>query len=182
MANIAEVASNGTIEANLMPRDTVKVVAEVAKAGVELLKDDSLGLYFADLFEDDPLSHLLKDKETLLNDFNDFGVADNMMLGFNDLGEVRRAVEIVDTIEVVKVAEGGEASPVVERSEMATARDWESKPFMHQERDLFELVRSEYVRISRLVGTGFATVQAMKEEATRRMDASLENIVNVVRS
>jgi len=71
-----EVASDGTVEADLVAGDAVQVVMEESKAGVELLENDGLGLDFADLLEDYPLSHLLDDEQALLDDFDRLGVAD----------------------------------------------------------------------------------------------------------
>lgn len=120
-ANITEVASNGTVKTNRVTRDAVKVVLEQSKTSVELFKNNGLGLYFADLFEDDPLCHFLEDDETLLDDLDGFGVADNLVSGFYDLGEVRGAVEVVDTVEIVEVIEGREITPVIEWSEATSS-------------------------------------------------------------
>lgn len=122
--DIAEVASNGTVEPDLVARGTVKVVPEQSKASMELFEDDGLGLDLANLFGDDPLGHLLEDEETLLDDLDLHGVADESLGGIYDLGEMDRAVEVIDTIEVVKVVKGRETTPVVERDRGAvTARE-----------------------------------------------------------
>jgi hypothetical protein len=109
------VAGNGAVVADLVARDAVEIVAEKTKAGMELLKDNGLGLDLAYLFGDYSLCHLLKNKETLLNDLNDLSVADNLLGCLNDLGEVDGAVKIVDAVEVVKVAERRQTTPVIER-------------------------------------------------------------------
>jgi len=79
-ADAAKVASNRAVEAALVARAAAQVMTEVTEAGVELLEDDSLGLNLADLFEDDPLGHLLEDEETLLDDLDGLGVADDALL------------------------------------------------------------------------------------------------------
>jgi len=73
----AEVACNATVVANLTARMTEKVITEVAHARVELLEDDGLGFDLANLLGNDPLSHLLNDEETLLDDLNGLTVANN---------------------------------------------------------------------------------------------------------
>jgi len=128
-ADIAEVSSNGTVEANLTARDTVKVIAEVTKASMELLEDDGLSLDLADLLKDDPLGHLLEDEQALLDDLDSLGVADDVLLFCDNLAEVDGAVEVVYTIEVVEVIEGRETTPVVkgevaDRAEASWGGDW----------------------------------------------------------
>jgi len=117
------VASNATVEADVVTRDTVEVIAEETEAGMELLEDDGLGLNLADLLEDDPLGHLLEDNETLLDDLDGLGVADDLGLLLYDLGEVDGAVEVVRTIEVIEVIEGREATPVVEGDVVGAGED-----------------------------------------------------------
>jgi hypothetical protein len=106
-ANTAEVTGNGAVETDRVTRDTLEVVAEQSKTSMELIKDDGLGLDLADLFGDDSLGHLLKDEETLLDNLDDLSMADNLLGSVYNLREVHRAVEVVDTIEVVKVGKGG---------------------------------------------------------------------------
>jgi len=104
--DIAEVSSNGAVEANLVTRGTVEVTAEEVKAGAELLKDDGLSLNLADLLEDDPLGHLLEDEQALLDDLDGLSVADDLGLLFDGLAEVDRAIEVVYSVEVVEATEG----------------------------------------------------------------------------
>lgn len=105
VANATEMTRDALIEANGMAGGAAQIVAEVAKAGVELLKDDRLGLNLTDLLSNDALGHLLEDKKTLLDDFNGLGMADELLRLNNGLGDVR-AIEVVDTVEIVEVIEG----------------------------------------------------------------------------
>lgn len=60
-----------------------------------------------------PLSHLLDDKETLLNDFYGFRVADEFLVLF-DHGLFRDgANEIIHAIEVVEAGKRGESTPII---------------------------------------------------------------------
>jgi hypothetical protein len=83
-----------------------QVIAEETKAGVELLEDNGLGLNFANLLGDDPFGHLLKNEETLLNNFNGLRVADDLLGRVYHLGEMDRAVKVVDSVEIIEAAEG----------------------------------------------------------------------------
>lgn len=103
VTDAAKVAGDALVEANRVTRGAAQVTAEVTKTGMELFEDDGLRLNFTDLLSDDTLGHLLKYKQTLLDDLNSLGVADYVLL-LHDLNDVR-AIEIIDTIEVVKVAE-----------------------------------------------------------------------------
>lgn len=111
-----------------------EVTAEEAEAGMELLEDNGLGLYLADLLSDNPidqrtvsvmmlrgwkswflpLGHLLENKEALLDDLNRLGMADDLVLLDYGLGEVDRAIEVVRAVEIIETIEGGMATPVVE--------------------------------------------------------------------
>lgn len=116
VADAAEVAGNALVEANRVAGRAIQVVAEVTEAGVELLKDDSLSLNLANLLGDNPLSHLLKNEETLLDNFNGLRLTDNFLLLLDDdLGEVDRSVKVIGAVEVVKVSKGRDTTPVVER-------------------------------------------------------------------
>lgn len=97
------------------------IIPEQSKTGMELLKDNSLSLDFADLFEDDAFGHFLNDEEALLDDFDGLGVADEVGGCIDDLGKVRGGIEVVYAVEVVKVVKGGESTPVVEGGEAAGA-------------------------------------------------------------
>jgi len=113
--DVTEVAGDSAVEADLVARGATQVTAEGAEAGVELLKHHSLSLDLADLLGDDPLGHLLDDKETLLDDFDGLAVADDFLLVLNNGlgGEV--ADEVIGAVEVVETRERGHASPVIER-------------------------------------------------------------------
>jgi len=112
--DVAEVARDLGVEADVVAGSTTQVVAEEAERGVELLKDDGLGLNFADLFGDDPLGHLLNDEETLLDDFDALGVADELLILLNNSLAGDQALEVVGSVEVVEAGERGETAPVVE--------------------------------------------------------------------
>jgi len=105
VADASKVASNAAVVTDLVAGLTCQITAEASKARVELLKDDGLGLDLADLLSDDPLGHLLEDHKALLDDLDLLGVADNVLLLLNHLGELG-VVEVTGAIEVVKVAEG----------------------------------------------------------------------------
>lgn len=66
--NVAKVARNSTVEADLVTGGAAQIRAEGAEAGVELLEDDGLSLNLADLLGYDPLGHFLEDEQTLLDD------------------------------------------------------------------------------------------------------------------
>lgn len=95
----------------------MQIVTEKRETRMELLKDDGLSFNFANLFENDSLCHFLNNEETLLNDFDCLGVANQMGRGVDDLAEVNRAIKVVHSVEVVEVVEGGETTPVVEGEE-----------------------------------------------------------------
>jgi len=110
---IANVACDANVEANVVARDAADVVSEQTNAGVELRKSDSLCLNFAHLFRDDPLSHLLDDKETLLDDFYGFRVADEFLVLFDHSLFRDGANEIIHAIEVVEAGKRGKSTPVI---------------------------------------------------------------------
>jgi hypothetical protein len=64
--------------------------------------------------EKSPLGQFLKDNKSLLYNLDLLGLADNFLL-LDDNSGVARAIEVVCTIEVVKVAQGLDAVPVIER-------------------------------------------------------------------
>lgn len=68
--DVAEMACNSAVEADVVARGAAQVTAEGAEAGVELLKHDGLSFDLADLLGYDPLGHLLEDEETLLDDYD----------------------------------------------------------------------------------------------------------------
>jgi len=76
VTDAAKVAGDATVEANGVTRGAAQVTLEVTKTGMELFEDDGLGLNFTDLLSDDTLGHLLKYKQTLLNDLHGLSVAD----------------------------------------------------------------------------------------------------------
>lgn len=88
VANTAKVAGDATVEANRVTRGAAQVTLEVTKTGMELFKDDGLGLDFTDLLSDDTLGHLLKYEQALLNDLNGLSVAD-CVLFLHDLNDFR---------------------------------------------------------------------------------------------
>jgi len=108
------VASNRRVVTNLVTRDVEQVGGEVARRSNELLKDNSLSLNFTNLLSDDLLGHLLEDEETLLDNLDALGVADNFLFVNNNLlGDDTR--EVVGAVKVVKAVEGRDSTPVVER-------------------------------------------------------------------
>lgn len=70
--------------------------------------------YFIGAQEKSPLGQFLKDNKSLLYNLDLLGLADNFLL-LDDNSGVARAIEVVCTIEVVKVAQGLDAVPVIER-------------------------------------------------------------------
>jgi hypothetical protein len=117
VVEVAEVRGDAGIVSDAATREVSEVTAEAMQAGVELLEDHSLGLYFTDLLSNDALGHLLEDKEALLDDLYALGVADELLL----LDNLNRAfaevavVEVVRAIEVIESTEGRVSSPVIER-------------------------------------------------------------------
>jgi len=103
------------VVANAATRVTSQVTTEVAHAGLELLKDDGLSFHLADLLRDNPLGHLLKNEETLLDDLDGLAMANNLLLFLDDNfagGNIPR--EVVRAVEVVETGKGGDAHPVIE--------------------------------------------------------------------
>jgi hypothetical protein len=131
--DLTEVLDDVAIIANLVVGMAAQVTAEAVEARVPLLEDNGLSFDLADLLSDDPLGHLLQDNQALLDDFNALSMADKFMLLLdNDLAEVR-AIEVINTIEVVEVVQGSMATPVVERREATNGQfivgpegDWSS--------------------------------------------------------
>jgi hypothetical protein len=105
IANVAKVAGDTLVEADIMPRGAAQVMAEVTKTGMELLEDDGLGLNFTNLLRNDTLGHLLEHNQALLDNFNSFSMANHLLL-LDDLLDDVRAVEVIGTVEVVEVIKG----------------------------------------------------------------------------
>ncbi len=59
----------------------------------------------------------------MLDDFDGLGVANHFALLFDNLVDMDRTVEVVNTVEMVKVVEGSISAPVVERDRIS-ARGW----------------------------------------------------------
>jgi len=68
--DVTEVISDTGVESDMETRSATKIVAEESEAGMKLFKDDGLCLDFTDLFGDNPLGHLLENKQALLNNFD----------------------------------------------------------------------------------------------------------------
>jgi hypothetical protein len=109
------VARNFTIEPNLEFGLTEEVAVEEVEAGVELLKRNDLSFNFADLFRDNPLGHLLEDKEALLNNIDGFSAADYFFALLDDSLTGDRAHEVIGTVEVVKSRERFQAFKAIKR-------------------------------------------------------------------
>lgn len=110
------MGGNVGVISDVAAREAPEVAAESVQARVELLEDDGLGLDFTDLLGDDALGHLLEDEETLLNDLDALGVADDFLL-LHDLdgafAEVA-VVVVVGAVEVVETTEGADSTVVIE--------------------------------------------------------------------
>jgi len=116
VVEVSVVANNVGVVADLVATvATSQVVAESSKAGMELFKDDSLSLNLADLLGDDSLGHFLEDNQALLDDLDLLSVAHELVVLLNDDLVVVRTGEVVASMKVIEVIEGGHASPVVER-------------------------------------------------------------------
>jgi len=113
VADATKVVGDPLVIPNLVIGMTRNIVAKETEVGRELLENDSLSLDLADLLGNDPLGHLLEDEKTLLNDFNGLGMANELVLFNNGLGELR-VDEVARTEEVVETVHGGDAIPVVE--------------------------------------------------------------------
>jgi len=109
------VACDVGVVADLVATVASQVVAESSKAGMELFKDNGLSLDLTDLLGDDSLGHFLEDNQALLDDLDLLGVAHEFVVLLNDYLVVVRTREVVGSIKVIEVIEGGHASPVVER-------------------------------------------------------------------
>jgi len=121
--NVAEVAGDSTVEADGAARNVAQVRAEAAEAGVELLKDDGLGLNCADLLRDNALGHFLENQEALLNDLNGLAVAHELAGGSNLSRGREGSNEVVDSEEVVESREIGVATPVIEGDTAVASRE-----------------------------------------------------------
>jgi len=117
------VASDGGVISRCVSRGTAQVGREVTRRGDELVEDNRLGLNFTNLFSDNLLGHLLEDEETLLDNLDALGVADEffMLLDNSLLGDSGdRAREVVRAVEVIESVERGNAVPVAEGLFVAT--------------------------------------------------------------
>jgi len=113
LVEVAEVRGDVRVVSDTATGEAPEVAAEAVQARVELFEDDGLGLNLADLLGDDPLGHLLEDKQALLNDLNRLAVADNFLFLYDDsLRDFSR--EVVRTVEVIKSRERFNAHIVVE--------------------------------------------------------------------
>jgi len=98
----------------VLSRVPAEVASESVQASEPLLEDNGLNLNLADGLNDDPLGHLLENKEALLDDVDLMSPADELVVPANeDLLELV-PIPVVDTIEVVEVLQGVIATPVVE--------------------------------------------------------------------
>lgn len=125
VVHVAGLRGNTRVISNITTRGTPKVAAKAAQTRVELFEYDGLGFDFADLLGDDPLGHLLKNKEALLDDFDAFGTADDFLLlddSDRTLAEVA-VIEVTGAVEVVKTAQGADSSPVVEGLRWITSNE-----------------------------------------------------------
>jgi len=112
---VAEVAGDAAVIADAVARGAAQVTTEEAEAGVELFENDGLSLDLADLLSDDPLSHLLEDEETLLDDFDGLAVAYEFLRLLNDGLAGDAAYEVIRAVEVIEASQRREPSPVIER-------------------------------------------------------------------
>lgn len=69
-----------------------------------------------------PLGHFLNDEKTLLYDLNCLSVANNLLNGNNDGLYTAGTIKVVHTEEIVKIGQGSEATPVIER--LGSTGDW----------------------------------------------------------
>lgn len=112
--DVAVVARDTTVIPDAVARLAPDVMAERAKAGVELLENDGLGLDLADLLGDNPLGHLLNDEKALLNDLNALAAADKLLVLLDDDLLLDGATEVIRAVEVIEAIERRDAHPVVE--------------------------------------------------------------------
>jgi hypothetical protein len=110
------MTNNGRVISNMMTRDVQQIGGEVAGRSKELVEDNSLGFNLANLLSDDSLCHLLENEETLLDDFDAFAVADELILLFDYGLFSNQTGEVVGAVEVIEAVEGGNTTPVVERN------------------------------------------------------------------
>jgi len=108
------MAGNAGVVADLVTREMSQVALEVAQASIELLKDDGLCLNIADLLRDDSLGCFLENEKTLLDNGNLLSLASEL-LALSHSDSLLRAREVIRAVEVIKVAEGRNSVPVVER-------------------------------------------------------------------
>jgi len=72
---IANMAGNITVEADVTARDVTDIIAEAGEDRLDLIDDNCLSLDITDLLGDDSLCEFLKDGEPLLDDLDGEGVA-----------------------------------------------------------------------------------------------------------
>jgi len=111
--DVAVVARDAAVIASTAARLVPDITAERAHARDELLEDDGLSLDLADLLSDDPLGHLLKDKETLLDDLDCLTVADHLRILLYDSLLLDFTSVVIGTVEVVEAREGRDSMPVI---------------------------------------------------------------------
>jgi len=122
--DVAKVARDAAVVAGTVAAlAALEIAAEAAHAGLELLKDDDLGLDFADLLGDDPLGHLLEDEKALLDDGDGLGVANELRVLLDYLLGEGRTRKVAGAVEVVKAGHRGESTPVVERMRASTGSE-----------------------------------------------------------
>lgn len=111
---LEKLVGDDLVESRDAAVEALEVVSEDVESGSELLEENSLCFYLADLLEDEPLGELLDDRQLLLDDVDLVRLAEQLvLLGEEDL-LVERSVEVPGTEEVVKFVERLEASPVVQ--------------------------------------------------------------------
>lgn len=111
---LLEVGGDVTIVSDIVTGNTTDVVGEVAKGTVELFEDEGLGLNFADELSHNLLRVFLKHEETLLDNFDLLGMADELVL-VNYIHFLKMTRVVVDAIEVVETPQTFMTTPKLKR-------------------------------------------------------------------
>jgi hypothetical protein len=114
--DLGEVLDNLLVIPDLMvlARVATNVPSKPMQASIELFKHNRLHLNLADGLGDNLLGHLLQDEETLLDDVNLLGPADEFVLLLDEHLLELVTVPVVDAVEIIKALEGLVAVPLVE--------------------------------------------------------------------
>jgi len=112
----SKVADNVGVISNVAARSAKQVRRELTAGRKELLEDNGLSLDLADLFCYDLSGHFLQHEESLLDNLDADGLANNLFLLLDHDLAADYAREVILAVKVVETVETGDTTPVIERS------------------------------------------------------------------